>query len=244
MIIFPGSIFWRMPLFQTLGQSLNRGTTSVDDAVPGIQTCRWSHRDRRDSFFVSANWPQPQPTPPREGQQWCTELAPALSAIALDQLASQLANGSCARKMSLGKSGFPRPTSFHLVPPRSAFGPWGLWRCSQTREAWPHRRNLFRSQYLSECVCECVSSPVERVADQVGLGSLNRWMPCLRASNSEDKQTHCGTNIVGLALVKVDKISNVAILAPLVYDCTCIYTFQTTYILQSIHVYMYTYVNM
>ena len=68
-------------------------------------------------FFVSANWPQPQPTPPREGQQWCTELAPALSAIALDQLASQLANGSCARKMSLGKSGFPMPTSFHLVPP-------------------------------------------------------------------------------------------------------------------------------
>ena len=49
MIIFPGSIFWRMPLCQTLGQSLNRGTTSVDDAVPGIQTCRWSHRDR--SFF-------------------------------------------------------------------------------------------------------------------------------------------------------------------------------------------------
>ena len=119
MIIFPGSIFWRMPLFQTLGQSLNRGTTSVDDAVPGIQTCRWSHRDHSFFLFVSANWPQPQPTPPREGQQWCTELAPALSAIALDQLASQLANGSCARKMSLGKSGFPRPTSFHLVPPRS-----------------------------------------------------------------------------------------------------------------------------
>ena len=43
------------------------------------------------------------------------------------------------------------------------------------------------------------------------------------------------TNILGLALVKVDKISNVTILAPQVYHCTCMNTFQWTYMLQRIH---------